>query len=195
MAELIGNGKTEHQHVFSVLVENHFGVLARIAGLFGARGFNIDSLAVGETHDPSISRITLVTHGDDRIIEQIQKQLNKLIDVIKVQDLTTAPHVERELMLLKINATSKTRSEIIQIVDIYKSKIVDFTPKSITVEIVGDQEKIESFVAQMRPFGIMEMARTGRIAVNRGSGGLQSSFLAQMQEDRASVAQNAPTQE
>lgn len=171
----------ENRHIFSVLVENHFGVLARISGLFGARGFNIDSLAVGETIDPSISRITLVTRGDGRVISQIRNQLNKMVDVIQVQDITESPHVERELMLLKIDATHETRSEIIEIVDIFKAKIVDFTTESVTVEVVGTQEKIGSFVGLMERFGIAEMARTGSVALNRGPGGLQTEFLKQEQ--------------
>ncbi len=175
----------EHRHIFSVLVENQFGVLARISGLFGARGFNIDSLAVGETHDPTISRITLVTRGNDRVISQIRNQLNKLVDVIQVQDITQMAHVERELMLLKVKAASENRSEIVEIVDIFKAKIVDFTPESLTVEIVGNQEKIGSFVGLLEPFGLMEMARTGSVALNRGAGGLQSEFLKQEKANSA----------
>ncbi len=184
MAGNNGNNKSERQHILSVLVENHFGVLARIAGLFGARGFNIDSLAVGETQDSSVSRITLVTTGDERVIEQIFKQLNKLVDVIRVQDITEAPHVERELMLIKVKAGKTVRSEVVEIVDIFKAKIVDFTTETLAVEIVGGQEKIESFIDLMRQFGIMEMARTGRVALNRGTGGLQTSFL---QEQEATL--------
>lgn len=167
------------RHIFSVLVENHFGVLARISGLFGARGFNIDSLAVGETHDPTISRITLVTRGDQRVIDQIRNQLNKMVDVVQVQDITQSPHVERELMLLKVNASPETRAEIVDCVNVFKAKIVDFNPESITVSIVGNQEKIESFVSLMERFGISEMARTGSVALNRGPGGLQTEFLRQ----------------
>ena len=156
------------QHIISALVENHFGVLARISGLFSARGFNIDSLAVGETHDPSISRMTIVTTGEDRIIEQVGKQLNKLIDVIKVTDMTEEDHVERELLLLKVSHSTKTRSEIIQLVEIFKSRIIDYSPKTLTIEVVGTSDKILSFIDIMRPFGIKELARTGRIALPRG---------------------------
>ena len=156
------------QHIISALVENHFGVLARISGLFSARGFNIDSLAVGETHDPSISRMTIVTTGEDRIIEQVSKQLNKLIDVIKVTDMTEEDHVERELLLLKVSHSTKTRSEIIQLVEIFKSRIIDYSPKTLTIEVVGTSDKILSFIDIMRPFGIKELARTGRIALQRG---------------------------
>jgi len=156
------------QHIITALVENHFGVLARISALFSARGFNIDSLAVGETHDPSISRMTIVVTGEDRIIEQVDKQLNRLIDVIKVSDLTEEDHVERELMLLKVSHSTKNRSEVIQLVEIFKAKIVDYNPKTMTIEIVGTSDKIFSFMDIMRPFGIKEVARTGRIALQRG---------------------------
>ena len=156
------------QHILSALVENHFGVLARISGLFSARGFNIDSLAVGETHDPSISRMTIVATGEDRIIEQVGKQLNKLIDVIKVTDMTEEDHVERELLLLKVSHSTKTRSEIIQLVEIFKSRIIDYSPKTLTIEVIGTADKILSFIDIMRPFGIKELARTGRIALQRG---------------------------
>ena len=156
------------QHIISALVENHFGVLARISGLFSARGFNIDSLAVGETHDPSISRMTIVATGEDRIIEQVGKQLNKLIDVIKVTDMTEEDHVERELLLLKVSHSTKTRSEIIQLVEIFKSRIIDYSPKTLTIEVIGTADKILSFIDIMRPFGIKELARTGRIALPRG---------------------------
>jgi len=156
------------QHIISALVENHFGVLARISGLFSARGFNIDSLAVGETHDPSISRMTIVATGEDRIIEQVGKQLNKLIDVIKVTDMTEEEHVERELLLLKVSHSTKNRPEIIQLVEIFKARIIDYSPKTLTIEVVGTADKILSFIDIMRPFGIKELARTGRIALQRG---------------------------
>jgi acetolactate synthase-1/3 small subunit len=156
------------QHIISALVENHFGVLARISGLFSARGFNIDSLAVGETHDPTISRMTIVATGEDRIIEQVGKQLNKLIDVIKVTDMTEEDHMERELLLLKVSHSTKTRSEIIQLVEIFKARIIDYSPKTLTIEVVGTSDKILSFIDIMRPFGIKELARTGRIALQRG---------------------------
>jgi len=156
------------QHIISALVENRFGVLANISSLFSARGFNIDSLAVGETHDPSISRMTILVTGDDRIIQQVNKQLNKLIDVIKVSDLTEEEHIERELMLLKVSHTERTRSEIVQLVEIFKAKIVDYSPKTMTIQIVGSPEKITAFIEIMRTFGIKEVARTGRIALLRG---------------------------
>ncbi len=156
------------RHIITALVENHFGVLARVSGLFSARGFNIDSLAVGETHDPSISRMTIVAAGDDRIIEQVIKQLNKLIDVIKVIDITEESHVERELMMLKVSHSKTNRAEIVQLVEIFKARIVDFGSKAMTIEIVGNAEKIIAFMEIMRPFGIKETARTGRIALTRG---------------------------
>jgi len=156
------------QHIISALVENHFGVLARISGLFSARGYNIDSLAVGETHDPTISRMTIVVTGDDPIIQQVNKQLNKLVDVIKVTDVTEEEHVERELMLMKVSHSKTTRSEIVQLVEIFKARIIDFNPKNVIIEIVGSKDKILSFMDIMRAFGIKEVARTGRIALNRG---------------------------
>ncbi len=156
------------QHIISVLVENKFGVLAHIAGLFSSRGFNIDSLTVGETQDPTVSRMTIVVTGDDRTLEQVEKQLNKLIDVIKVQDLTQEKHVERELILIKINCTPQTRSEIIQIANIFNARIVDFTRKAIVVELVGSQDKITAFIDLVKVFGIRELSRTGRIAILRG---------------------------
>jgi acetolactate synthase-1/3 small subunit len=156
------------KHVIAVLVENQFGVLARIAGLFSSRGFNIDSLTVGVTHDPDISRMTIVVTGDDRVLEQVTKQLNKLVDVIRVQDFTEESCVDRELVLVKVGCTQKTRAEIIQIVEIFKAKIVDFNLKTITIEIVGTQDRIEAFIDLMRTYGIRELARTGRIALSRG---------------------------
>ena len=157
------------KHTISVLVENHFGVLAHVAGLFSARGFNIDSLAVGETDDPTVSRMTLVAHGDDRVLEQIMKQLNKLIDVIKVQDLTQEDHISRELVLAKVHATASTRSEALQIVNTFRAKVVDVSPDSITVEVTGTEEKIDAMLELLRPFGIKEVVRTGTIALSRKS--------------------------
>jgi len=156
------------KHTLSVLVENKFGVLARVAGLFSGRGFNIDSLTVGETQDSSISRMTIVVHGDDAVLEQVTKQLNKLIDVIKVQDFQEKSYVETELALIKVYASSKNRSEILQIVDIFDGKIMDVTEKSVIIEITGACEKIDSLVNLLRPFGIKEMARTGKVALSKG---------------------------
>jgi len=156
------------QHTLSVLVENKFGVLSRIAGLFSGRGFNINSLSVGETQDPTISRMTIVVDGDDAVLEQVNKQLNKLIDVIKVQDFAKKTFVETELVLLKLHCNSKNRSEIIQIVDIYNGKIMDVTEKSIIIEATGHGEKMQSFINLLKPFGIKEMATTGRVALMHG---------------------------
>ena len=155
------------RHTISVTVENRSGVLSRVVGLFSGRGFNIDSLSVGETIDPEISRITIVTTGDDRIIEQVAKQLNKLIDVIKVTDLTDLNFVDREMILIKISATDKTKAEILRINDIFRGKIVDVSQASYTFEITGDDGKIEAFIKMVKPFGVKEIARTGKVAVSR----------------------------
>jgi acetolactate synthase-1/3 small subunit len=157
------------KHTISVLVENHFGVLAHVAGLFSARGFNIDSLAVGETDDPSVSRMTIVAHGDDRVIEQIMKQLNKLIDVIKVQDLSAEDKIARELVLVKVHATAANRSDILQVVNTFRGKVVDVNPKSVTIEVTGNEEKVDAMLELLRPFGVKEVVRTGTIALSRKS--------------------------
>jgi len=156
------------KHTICCLVENKFGVLARISTLFSARGFNIDSLAVGETEDPSVSRMTIVVDVDEKILEQVIKQLRKLIDVIKVIDLTGQDSVERELMLVKVSTPDASiRSEVMQIVEIFRAKIVDIGPNSLIVEIVGDEKKVESLLELLRPFGIKELVRTGKIAMLR----------------------------
>ncbi len=155
------------KHTISVLVENQFGVLARISGLFSGRGFNIDSLSVGETEDPTVSRITLVVKGDDVIIEQIMKQLNKLVDVIKVNDLTEDEFIDRELALIKVRSDGKTRSEIMQVVDIFRGKIVDVAPQSLTVEVTGTEDKVQGMMDLLREFGIREVVRSGKIAISR----------------------------
>jgi acetolactate synthase-1/3 small subunit len=149
-------------------VENKFGVLARIAGLFSARGFNIDSLSVGETIDPTISRMTLVTSGDDQIIEQVIKQLRRVIDVIKVSDLSDVEYVEREMVLLKVSAESHNRAEILRICDIFRGKIVDVSPKTLTLEVTGVQDKILALIGLLKSFGVIEIARTGKVALTRG---------------------------
>src|SRR3989339_113798 len=156
------------RHAISVLVENKFGVLARIATLFAARGFNIDSLSVGETEDPEVSRMTIIVRGDDRILEQVEKQLNKLVDIIKVLDFKATRHVERDLALIKVNADKTNRSEILQITNTFRSKIIDVSSDSVIIEITGSEEKIEAFINMLRPFGIKEMSRTGIIAMARG---------------------------
>jgi len=160
----------EQRHTLSVLVENHAGVLSRVAGLFSRRGFNIDSLAVGETNDPGISRITIVVKGDDYIINQVSKQLNKLVDVIKIKVFNSNEFVGRELVLIKVNADARTRAEIVQLVDIFRANIVDVAPETMTVEISADQEKINALSALLEPYGILEVVRTGVIAIGRGSG-------------------------
>jgi len=158
------------QHTISVLVENRFGALARIAGLFSGRGYNIESLSVNTTEDPNRSRMTIVTSGDDAIIEQIDKQLSKLVDVRKVSDLTGHAFIERELILLKVKTTSRTRPEIIQITEIFGGKIVGVHPHELSIELSGRAGKIEDFIALMRSFGIIEVARTGRVAIPRQPG-------------------------
>ncbi|ABB14305.1 acetolactate synthase small subunit [Carboxydothermus hydrogenoformans] len=157
------------RHTLAVLVENNPGVLARVAGLFSRRGYNIDSLAVGRTENPDISRMTIVVEGDDRVLEQVVKQLRKLVDVIKVQDITSEQYVSRELLLLKVHADSNTRGEIMQIVEIFRARIVDIGPKTLTIEATGDEDKIEAIENALRPFGIKELVRTGKIALLRGS--------------------------
>ncbi|MFH1715327.1 MAG: acetolactate synthase small subunit [Elusimicrobiota bacterium] len=156
------------KHTISVLVENNFGVLARIAGLFSARGFNINSLAVGETHDPSMSRMTIVVNGDEDILEQVIKQLNKLIDVIKVIDFRDDDCVQRDLVLIKVDAKNENRAELFQIVDIFRAKIVDVSPASLIIEMTGKEEKIDALITLLSPFGIKETVRTGVAAMSRG---------------------------
>jgi len=155
------------RHTISILVDNEPGVLARIAGLFSARGFNIESLCVAETLDPTMSRITLVTSGEDWIIEQIIKRFNNMINVIKVQDLTEITHVEREMLLVRVEATQETRAEILRMADIFRAKVVDVGPKSYALELTGDKEKIEAFLELLKPLGIKEIARTGAVAMAR----------------------------
>jgi acetolactate synthase I/III small subunit len=158
------NGTEPRKHTISVLVENKFGVLSRVAGLFSARGYNIESLSVGETLDPTVSRMTLVVTGDEFVIEQVMKQLHKLIDVIKVNDLTDEGHVERELMLIRVNAEPQHRSEIMRTADIFRAKVVDVTPLSFVLEATG----VEALIELLRPMGIQEIVRTGKVAISRG---------------------------
>lgn len=155
------------KHTIACLVENHAGVLARIAGLFSARGFNIDSLAVGETTDPTISRMTIVARGDDKVLEQIIKQLNKVVDVIKVQDVTTEETIDRELILIKVNAATSKRSDIMQIASSFRAKIVDVSPEWLTMEVTGTTSKVDAMVELLQPFGIREVVRTGMISMAR----------------------------
>ena len=161
--------KTEERlHVLSLLVENKPGVLARISNLFAGKGYNIESLCVGETHDPKFSRMTIVTRGDSRVVEQIEKQLRKIIEVVKVSNITDVPHVERELLLVKVSAMKEDRSELMRLVEIFRAKIVDVTLKTITVEITGDKDKIDAFLNLVKPLGIKDIVRTGIAAIKRG---------------------------
>ncbi len=157
------------KHTISVTVENEFGVLARVAGLFSGRGFNIDSLSVAETQDPTVSLITLVTRGDDQIIEQIIKQLHKLVNVLKVTDMQEGEYLDRELVLVKVNANDQTKGEILRLVDIFRGKVVDVSPKSYTVEITGDEGKVRAVMELLAPLGIREVVRTGKVAMPRGT--------------------------
>lgn len=154
---------------YSVLVENNPGVLARVAGLFSRRGYNIDSLSVSRTDDPSISRMTIVVEGEKAVLEQVTKQLRKLVDVIRVRDITDEPHVDRELVLIKVNADSGTRGDIMQIVEIFRGRIVDVGEYTSIVEVTGDEGKINAIENALKPFGITELVRTGKVAMQRGT--------------------------
>ncbi|NBT89880.1 MAG: acetolactate synthase small subunit [Verrucomicrobia bacterium] len=155
------------RHTISVVVQNRFGVLTRIAGLFSGRGFNIDTLNVGPTQNDKISRMTIVVVGNDQVLEQVVKQLKKLVDVLEVHDFKDGDVIDRELILLKVKANSSTRPEVMQICDIFRAKIVDVQSASLAIEVTGDESKIDKFLALMKPFGILELSRTGRIALPR----------------------------
>ncbi len=155
------------KHIIGVLVENEFGVLSRISSLFSGRGFNIESLAVAETEDPSLSHMTIVTRGDEQIIEQITKQLNKLINVIKVVDFTETDHVTRGMMLIKVAVEGSKRLEVLKVVEIFRGRVIDLSAKSAIVEITGDEEKLQAFIDVLLPYGIREMSRTGVVAMSR----------------------------
>ena len=155
------------RHTISILVENKFGVLTRIAGLFSGRGYNIDTLNVAPTQDADTSRMTIVTRGNDETVDQIIKQLKKLVNVIEVQDFHEGEFVDRELALVKVGVDSKSRAEVMQITDIFRAKIVDVQPKSLTVEITGNESKVEKFLHLMTSFGILELTRTGKVAMAR----------------------------
>ena len=155
------------RHTISVLVENKFGVLTRIAGLFSGRGYNIDTLNVAPTQDPDTSRMTIVTHGDEATLDQIVKQLNKLTNVMDVHDFREGEYVDRELALVKVSVDSKTRAEVMQVTDIFRAKIVDVQPKSLTIEITGGESKVEKFLDLMKTFGVRELTRTGKVALAR----------------------------
>ncbi|MBD5781982.1 acetolactate synthase small subunit [Pelagicoccus sp. NFK12] len=155
------------RHTISVLVENKFGVLARIAGLFSGRGFNIDTLNVAPTHDSELSRVTAVVRGDDAVLDQITKQLKKLINVVEVHDFKTGQAVSRELVMVKLKTTSENRGEIIQICDLFRAKIISVTHSDVVAEITGDEGKIEAFLNLIESFGIIELGRTGNLAMER----------------------------
>lgn len=157
------------RHVISALVENKPGVLAHISGMFSARGFNIDSLTVGETEDPRFSRMTIVTTGDDTVIEQVRKQLERVVDVIKVVDFSEQDYVERDLMLIKVHAPPGRRGEIFELAEVFKCKVVDIGPKHVMLEVTGPENKLEALITMLKPYGIKEMARTGRVGLRRGA--------------------------
>jgi acetolactate synthase-1/3 small subunit len=156
------------RHIISILLENESGALSRVAGLFSARGYNIQSLTVAPTEDPSLSRITLVTSGSDDIVEQITKQLNKLVDVVKVIDLSEAPHVERELLMIKVRATGKDREEMKRLADIFRGKVIDVTDSAYVIELTGTSNKLDSFIAAIDPALILETVRSGVSGIGRG---------------------------
>jgi acetolactate synthase-1/3 small subunit len=176
------NASEERRHTITLLVENRSGVLSRVAGLFSGRGYNIDSLSVGETLDPTISRMTIVVRATQTVIAQVIKQLHKLIDVIKVIDLTDEEHVGREMLLLRVGADPVTRAEILRIADIFRAKIVDVTPLSYALEVTGDESKIGAIVELLRPFGIQELVRTGKVAIARGTKTLSRKDQARLQQ-------------
>lgn len=158
------------RHVISALVQNQPGVLAHVSGMLASRGFNIDSLAVGETENPSLSRMVFVVHGDDGVLEQARKQLGKIVTVVRVDDISSQNFVERDLMLIKISAKSEQRVEVSLLVETFRGRVVDITPDTMMIEISGSEDKIEAFITLMRTYGIIELARTGRIALVRGRG-------------------------
>jgi acetolactate synthase I/III small subunit len=168
--EAAGSFRTGRKHILSILVENKPGVLTRIAGLFARRGFNIDTLAVGPTDDEEVSRITLTLDGAVHPIDQVTKQLHKLVNVLKIRDLEPGDTLARELALFKVSADGAGRAEVMQICEIFRAKVVDVSKRSLVIEVTGTQEKVEAFERLVRPFGLVEMARTGEIAIARGRG-------------------------
>lgn len=159
--------KESRKHTISVLMNNSFNSLSRIVGLFSGRGFDIDSISFGAGQEPDLARVTITTHGDEQIIEQIAKQLHKIVDVLKVHDLTYEAYVERELALVKVNSTKSTRSEIMQLVNVFRAKIIDISKDSLTVEVTGNEDKVNAAMGMLRQFGIIEVARTGTVALKR----------------------------
>jgi acetolactate synthase-1/3 small subunit len=156
------------RHVLSALVQNQPGVLAHVSGMLASRGFNIDSLAVGETEDPQLSRMTFVVHGDDNVLDQVRKQLDKIVNVVRVEDISSEDYVERDLMLIKVKVAPGQRMEIALLVEMFRGRVVDVGQENLMIEISGQEQKVEAFIDLMRPFGIIELARTGRIALVRG---------------------------
>lgn len=156
------------RHVLSALVQNVPGVLSNISGMLASRGYNIDSLAVGETEDPQLSRMTFVVVGDNSVLAQVRKQLEKIVTVVRVDDISACDHVERDLMLIKVATANGVRSDILELTEIFRGRIVDVSPEMVMIEISGQEQKIEAFIEMMRPFGIIELVRTGRIAMVRG---------------------------
>lgn len=161
------------RHIISMLLENESGALSRVAGLFSARGYNIESLSVAPTEDPTLSRLTLVTVGSDEIIEQITKQLNKLVDVVKLMDLTEGRHIEREMLLIKVNAAGDMREEVKRLVDIFRGHIIDVTDRAYTIELTGNADKLDAFIEAVRAAGIVEVVRSGVLGIARGEKGLR----------------------
>ena len=157
------------KHIIMALVQNQPGVLAHVAGMFSARGFNIDSLVVGRTDDPDLSRMTIVAIGDDRVLEQIRKQLEKIVTIVKVRDFEDVAHIERDLMLVRIHAPSDTRAGVVELANLFRGRVVDVSRKNLVVELSGPEAKIEAFLDLVRPYGISELARTGVIALKRGT--------------------------
>lgn len=167
------------RHILSALVQNKPGVLSHIAGMLASRGYNIDSLAVGETEDPQFSRMTMVVMGDDYVLEQVRKQLEKIVTVVHVEDVSGQEHVERDMMLIKVRAENGHRTEIFELVNVFRARIVDVSPEVVMIELSGKEGKIEAFIEAMRPFGILELVRTGRIAMVRGTDKVMESKTAE----------------
>ncbi len=190
MAVQVDSGR--RRHVLSALVQNRPGVLAHVSGMFASRGFNIDSLAVGETEDPNLSRITVVVMGDDRHLEQVRKQLEKIVTVVKVHDISSEDYVERDLMLIKVSAPPASRPEIQALVGIFRGRIVDVSPEVLMIEISGQERKLEAFIERVRPYGIREVARTGRIALVRGERPLEAHGVAAQPAPAAAAAEVEP---
>jgi acetolactate synthase-1/3 small subunit len=165
---------TVKRHLLAVLVENRAGTLSRVSGLFSRRGFNIDSLTVGETEDPAVSRMTIAVSGDDAILEQITKQLSKLVDVISVRELESSACIQRDIMLVKIRADDKTRPAVIQVANIFRARVIDVSPTTLTIEATGDLAKLDGLLMLLRPYGILELARTGLVALQRGEAALSA---------------------